>query len=152
MLTAAASVRMRRQSGAALIEFALVLPLLLAIAVGIIYYGYAFVLKTAVENAAKNGAQEMVAVSPLKSNYAEQYEKRALDAVQASLYWLPYSAQVIEGGECEGAYGVVVSLPLTSGENPVLPQFSLGRFHIPPLGSGDDANAPAIHSTACVTL
>ena len=152
MQLAAASVRRRRQSGAALIEFALVLPLLLAIAVGIIYYGYAFVLKTAVENAAKNGAQEMVAVSPLKSNYAEQYEKRALDAVQASLYWLPYSAQVIEGGECEGAYGVVVSLPLTSGENPVLPQFSLGRFHIPPLGSGDDANAPAIHSTACVTL
>ena len=65
----------RAQRGAALIEFALVLPLLLAIAVGIVYYGYAFVLKTAVENAAKNGAQEMVAVSPLKSNYTEQYEE-----------------------------------------------------------------------------
>ena len=105
----------------------------------------------------------MVAVSPLDSNYIEQYKKRALDAVRASLDWLPFSVRsrvaegspnvrVIQGGECDGVYGVVVNLPLTSGENPVLPQFSLGRFHIPPLGSGDDANAPAIHSTACVTL
>ena len=60
----------RGQRGAALIEFALVLPLLLAIAVGIVYYGYAFVLKTAVEQAARNGAQEMVAISPLAPSTA----------------------------------------------------------------------------------
>lgn len=160
MLTAAASVRMRRQSGAALIEFALVLPLLLAIAVGIVYYGYAFVLKTSVENAAKNGAQEMVAISPLSQDYSDTtLIDRAQRIVADSLVWLPTSVTEavttnVGPGECDGngVYGVTVTLPLTSGENPILPQFSLGRFNIPPLPQGDNGEPARIRSTACVTL
>ena len=160
------SRRNNDQSGAALIEFALVLPLLLAIAVGIIYYGYAFVLQAAVEHAAKNGAQAAVAVSPLSEDYSSEnsgYVRSARDAVRGSLAWLPESVdtqisndenvQVFEGaaGEdavCPGAYGVTVKLPLAT----VLPQFSLGGFNIPPLGADGSTPAPTIKSTACVTL
>jgi len=152
-----------QQSGVALIEFALVLPLLLAIAVGIIYYGYAFVLKAAVEHAAKNGAQAAVAVSPLTENYDTTFKDTARDAVEGSLRWLPMSAfaqvkkvenvQVFEGGAgedalCSGAYGVTVTLPLAT----VLPQFSFAGFNIPPLGSDGGESVPTIQSTACVTL
>ena len=148
------------QRGAALIEFALVLPLLLAIAVGIVYYGYAFVLKTAVENAARNGAQAMVAISPLSEGYAGLIEPRARAVVTRSLDWLPDSvSQAVQppragAGVCAGeaVYGVSVRLPLTSGDNPVLPQFKLGRFEIPPLPTGENGGGAEIESKACVTL
>lgn len=150
-----------RQVGAAVIEFALVLPLLLAIVVGIIYYGYAFVLKTAVEHAAKNGAQAAVAVDPLIQDYKAVFKEAAEDAALDSMSWLPDSVitrlkqdgniKAFEGAPCAGAYGVTVKLPL-SGDDPVLPQFSLGGFRIPPLGSGEDGVGPEISSTACVTL
>lgn len=150
----------RGQRGAALIEFALVLPLLLAIAVGIVYYGYAFVLKAAVEQAVRNGAQEMVAISPLENDYGDALlAERAARVVEDSLGWLPASvgaaARTQAGAELcpdEAAYGVRVRLPLTAEENPVLPQFSLGRFDIPPLPTGENGGGAEIVSAACVTL
>ncbi|GAB3674759.1 TadE/TadG family type IV pilus assembly protein [Salinisphaera aquimarina] len=153
----------RSQRGAAVIEFALMLPFLLAIAVGIIYYGYAFVLKSAVENAARNGAQEIVAVSPLTSGYSDALLRaRARTVVQASVAWLPASVsariaddeavQLVRGGRCDTAYGVSVSLVLTGGDNPVLPQFTLGKFRIPPLARGGVQSESRMQSTACVTL
>jgi len=134
------SLRSKLQRGVAIIEFAFVLPLLLAIVVGIVYYGYAFVLKTAVEHAARNGVQEAVAVSPLVDGYGQSLLfGRARDVAISSLAWLPAAVStaivVDEDGDCgEGAvFGLTVRLPLSNGETSVLPQLSLGGFQIPPL-------------------
>lgn len=54
-----------RQAGASLIEFALVLPLLLLLLAGTIFYGYIFSLQIAVTSAAKQGAQAAVAEDPV---------------------------------------------------------------------------------------
>ena len=139
----------RRECGAALIEFALVLPLLLSIAVGIVYYGYAFVLKAATESAAQNGAQEAVALSPLSSDYDPV--ARAEQAALASLDWLPAgvraASSVASAPQCEGSdlFGVRVRIDLSDEANTVLPQFELGRFRIPP-------RPMVIESYACASI
>ncbi len=142
----------KKTGGAALIEFALVLPLLLAIAVGIVYYGYAFVLKTALEHAARNGVQEAVAVSPLVDGYGQSLLfGRARDVAIYSLDWLPAAVRteivVDEDSDCgEGeVFGLAVRLPLSNGETSVLPQLSLGGFQIPPLPT-------VIVGRACVAI
>ena len=148
-MTAARRLRHGPQRGAALIEFALVLPLLLTIAVGIVYYGYAFVLKAATESAAQNGAQEAVALSPLSDDYdpGARAQKVALD----SLDWLPEgvreAAGVAQASECDasGLFGVRVRIDLSGRANTVLPQLELGGFKIPP-------RPPVIESYACASL
>ncbi|WP_353109660.1 TadE family protein [Salinisphaera dokdonensis] len=133
-------------------EFALVLPLLLAIASGITYYGYAYVLKSAVESASRAGAEQAVAVSPLLgADYAAVQEAQVQQAVARSLDWLP--SRVIEAvtvqakAACalDGGYGVRVRLPLTGEGSDVLPGVSLGRFRVPPL-------PVALESLTCVVI
>ncbi|MES1925919.1 TadE family protein [Salinisphaera sp. T31B1] len=141
-----------RQRGAALIEFALVLPLLLAIAVGIVYYGYAFVLRSALEEAARNAVQEAVAVDPLRANYSRSLLlKRAQDVARASVDWLPASVRtaitVTESANCANSneFGVEVTLPAADTDNQVLPQLDLGSFRIPPLPT-------TIRAVACAVI
>lgn len=54
----------RSTQGASLIEFALVLPILLALIIGILFYGIAFVAHQAVNYAAESGAEAVVAIDP----------------------------------------------------------------------------------------
>ena len=145
-------MRSQRQRGVAVIEFALVLPLLLAIAVGIVYYGYVFVLKAATESAAQNGAQEAVALSPLSTDYdRDRVMRRAEDVALASLDWLPEGVQeavgVSQASACDalGLFGVRVRIDLSGRANTVLPQLELGGFKIPP-------RPPVIESYACASL
>ena len=135
------------QTGVALIEFALVLPLLLAIAVGIVYYGYAYVLKAAVESAAQNAAQEAVALSPLGDNYSmERVLERAKRVALASLP-SGIEANVSVASQCEASdlFGVHVRIDLSDEGNTVLPQFELGQFKIPP-------RPTVIESYACASI
>ena len=140
------------QRGVALIEFALVLPLLLAIGVGIVYYGYAYVLKAAVESAAQNAAQEAVALSPLGDDYStERVLERARSVALASMDWLPGGVEaatsVSAASRCEASdlFGVQVRIDLSDEGNTVLPQFELGQFKIPP-------RPTVIESYACASI
>ncbi|MAA74349.1 MAG: hypothetical protein CMN28_06540 [Salinisphaeraceae bacterium] len=86
-----------RQSGAAMIEFALVLPILLLIVVGTIYYGYVFVIEMALENAAQEAAVAAAAIQPADYETQAQY-LAAVDAVvdrvaEDNLDWLPVSVR-----------------------------------------------------------
>jgi len=54
----------RQMRGASLIEFALVLPVFLALIVGILFYGIAFTTQQAVNFAAERGAETAVSVDP----------------------------------------------------------------------------------------
>ena len=49
--------RTREERGAALVEFALVLPLLMAILMGILDYGYVYYVRLTMTNAAREGAR-----------------------------------------------------------------------------------------------
>ena len=50
----------RRERGAAIVEFAVVLPLLLTVLFGIIEYGWIFMVRQTLQNAAREGCRLMV--------------------------------------------------------------------------------------------
>jgi Flp pilus assembly protein TadG len=110
--------RLRSERGAELVEFALCLPLLLIVVLGILDFGFLFQRYEVVTNAAREGAR--VAVLP---GYAaadvtdrvEQYLTAAgLDPAQADL--APVAASAVEiapGGPCMTVTGVTVGYPHT---------------------------------------
>lgn len=105
--------RRSRDRGAAMVEFALVVPLLLAIVFGIISFSYMLSFRGAMSQAAVEGARAAAIAPPGKSD--DDLKKRAADAVTQSLGG--YSdltcapPQLLDGtkvvGEC------VVDLPAT---------------------------------------
>lgn len=62
----------RRESGATAIEFALLFPMLFAVAYGGITYGVLFFLQQRVNFAAQEGVRAAIAVAPSASNYKAQ--------------------------------------------------------------------------------
>ena len=138
------------QRGAALIEFALVLPILLALLVGTIYYGYVFVLDAAVTHAAKQGAQAAVAVNPaaFDGGYEAEVVARVSASVSRNLEWLPAGVPDETTSVCfpgdEGCTGcpavagdaacISVVLDVSGGSTPLLRQVRVpGIGAIPPL-------------------
>jgi hypothetical protein len=107
------------ESGAELIEFALVLPLLLLVVLGIIDFGFLFQRYEVVTNAAREGAR--VAVLP---GYApadvvfrvEQYlTAGGLTAAHPAPGIVPSTMTVVVGGvaQCVGMTSVIVTYPHT---------------------------------------
>lgn len=141
-----------RQCGAALIEFALVLPILLVLVIAIIYYGYVFMLDAAVTHAAKQGAHAAVNIRPTDfespSAYTTAVGVQVNNSVSDSLSWLPPSvrdglseppAVVTFSQPAAGQVGmqlsVTVSLNVAGGSSPLLPQITLpgiGRVPVLP--------------------
>lgn len=133
--------------GAALVEFAFVLPILLALIVGTIYYGYAFMISASVAHAADQAAQAAVSVSPAglsSAEYSDAVAAATSRVVRESLDWLPQNlaadaaSLTCAGSEqafpCDGALRVFVAIPFSTSESSLLPQIDLpvlGRF--PPL-------------------
>lgn len=147
------SLKLGRQRGASLIEFAFVLPFLLMILIGTIYFGYVYVLQSAATHAAQQAAVAAVAVSPVK--FGDGYEDEVSDVVAAtvfrSLAWLPESINdgvatkdFTCGGNpetdsltCESAINdsqltVTVTIGVAGGSSPLLPQISLPIGKVPP--------------------
>lgn len=141
------------QSGAALLEFSLVLPLLIMLLIGVIYYGTVFLLDAAVTHAAKQGAIAAVAVDPLSlssQGYKDAVEIEVGGSVRNSLSWLP--ANVLAnitlpptvtflpngGGQPGEIVEVTVVLTFVGNNSPLLPQIFLplpgvGVTAVPPL-------------------
>lgn len=134
-----------RQWGGALVEFAFLLPFLLALLIGVIYYGYAFMLQAAVSYAAREGAQVAVAVDPIglsTSDYQAAVSNEAEQAVRNSLNWLPAAvsskleAPDITFSADGGRVNVRVVLS-TAGGGGLLPQASLPIVGAIPPSLGD---------------
>lgn len=152
-----------KHKGAALIEFALVLPILLALAIGVIYYGYIFVLDAAVTHAAKQGAQVAVNMDPVgfesSAAFLTAVEVQINDSVTASLAWLPESVRAglstppatvtfPDEGSPQGGrlLNINVQLAVAGSSSSLLPQVNLpGIGSIPPL-------PPIINGVAQVDL
>jgi Flp pilus assembly protein TadG len=56
--------RMKSERGAAIVEFALVVPILFALVFGIAEFGYAFFVKSTISGAAREGVREMALANP----------------------------------------------------------------------------------------
>lgn len=151
------------ETGGVLIEFAFVLPLLIVMAVGILYYGYAFLLRNATEQAARDGAERGIAVNVLSDKYQQRVAQAVRQEVLDVLGWLPggvIGVQVAVGAQasgmgCNGAdaqgLGVRVTLRPNSAGHTLLPTFSLAGYEVPP-GIARDGEGPVIRSSACARL
>ncbi len=77
--------RRDRQRGAAAVEFALVLPLLLTLVLGAIDWGWFFFIDQLVTNAAREGARAGSVLPPRPTSTASQAEDAAEQAASAYL-------------------------------------------------------------------
>lgn len=81
----------RHQSGAAVVEFAFVFPILFLLVYGVIVYAYIYVLKQSIVYAAQEAAEAAVAVDPqIDDAFARRQAVVRATAVSA-LSWLPAS-------------------------------------------------------------
>jgi Flp pilus assembly protein TadG len=139
-------LRLRRsrsgQSGAAVIEFAFVFPLMLGVAYAGIVYGYFYFLQQSLNFAAQQGAQAAIATLPVMNGASGNVAKdtaaaqqvNASAAIVATLNWLPSTAYSVPATapDCRApasatSLGVEVLFP-TAGVFPVLPLPFLGNF------------------------
>lgn len=161
-----ANVNRQLLRGAALIEFAFVLPLLLAIIVGGVYYGYAFVLVSSAQNAARLGAESAVGLDPLTPDYSQIVVARARAGAVQALGWLPTDTVSVKAvinarpagdttASCQNlgpdSIAVLVTIRPNAGKKALLPVFSLGEYQIPP-GLDSDNGQPAVKASACAQL
>lgn len=89
------ALRRDRERGAAAVEFALVLPMLVVLVFGIISFGFMYTNWTALESGAREGARYMAIHSRTDSSAADVAEQRAKAAAV-----LPCGA---DGGACTAA-------------------------------------------------
>ena len=101
----------RGRAGAVSIEFAVVLPLLLTLMLGITYYGLIFAMQQVLTLAAEEGARAALRYQP--SN-----PQRVAAAYTAANAALPSMASM----QC---LNVVLTLPVTTGASPLLPAIPL---------------------------
>ena len=81
---------LQRQSGATAIEFAFVLPLLLALTYAMFVYAYVYVVYESINYAAQQGAESAVAVNPaLDDAYLSSVQTYARTTALGVLSWLP---------------------------------------------------------------
>ncbi|MES1928533.1 hypothetical protein SADO_04720 [Salinisphaera dokdonensis CL-ES53] len=84
------------QTGASLIEFALVLPVFLLLVIGVLYASIAFVTHQAVAHAAQRGADAAISADPNAPSYATLAVVRASLRVAEALSFLPGEPPEIE--------------------------------------------------------
>ncbi|MDP9140195.1 MAG: pilus assembly protein [Pseudomonadota bacterium] len=110
--------RPRQQSGAALVEFAFVFPILFLLVYGVIVYAYVYVIQQSITFAAQEGAAAAVSVDPATANPLTVQQEVVRSTVSSALSWLPESqrARVLGAG---GERVQVVLCPQGSGGCPI---------------------------------
>jgi hypothetical protein len=121
----------QQQSGATAIEFAFVLPLLLALTYAMFVYAYVYVVYESLNYAAQQGAESAVAVNPaLDEAYLGAVQTYAQSTARGVLSWLPedqLSSLVIDVLPCnvDGGGGSSPYCPLAdSGGMPIVVQIN----------------------------
>ena len=147
----------KRQGGAAVVEFALVFPILFVVTYGAIIYSYIYVLRQSLTYAAQEAAQAAVSIQPGISGYDDRVKQTAVNTALAAIEWMPAnvrSAIAVDAGDvtiCRGpgagacasllpgdvAVVVRLELPLANGDEgagrrDVSPLFA--TFSLPPFG------------------
>lgn len=99
-------IPMRRQKGAAAIEFALLFVLFFTVFYALVSYGMAMMLRESFQHAAEEGARSAIAVDNLafanSGAYQTQVESRASTTVGNSLAWLPATIRTEVLGPANG--------------------------------------------------
>ncbi|MES0872712.1 TadE/TadG family type IV pilus assembly protein [Sinimarinibacterium thermocellulolyticum] len=80
-----------RQSGAAVVEFAFVFPILFLLVYGVIVYAYIYVLKQSIVYAAQEAAEAAVAVDPAIDDAFTRQQAVVRATAVSALSWLPVS-------------------------------------------------------------
>ncbi|MFC7431454.1 MULTISPECIES: TadE family protein [unclassified Agrococcus] len=110
-------LRGRRDRGAAAVEFAIILPLLAALTLGILAFGHAFHVQTVLDNAAREGVR--VAALTTGSTRIAAAQQAAIDSASPSIA-LTRSQVVVTPATCAGGANARVTitvpqLPLLGG-------------------------------------
>lgn len=126
-----------RERGAAAVEMAIVLPLLLLVIGGIVDFGRLFYTQMVIGNAAREGVRVVAMGSPTTPG------SRVNQAVGASLPGLTVNTTIAQG--CPNANGakVTVTVPTGSGQG----QFHWTVLNVIPSFFGGNVPVPAITAT-----
>lgn len=103
----------RSDRGAAIVEMALVLPLFLALVMGILVYGQYFLLAHAVQQSANDGAR--AAIAGLDAADRRAIATRAVDRSMASIGGYTPASRSIEVSESSEAVTVAVTYTAPPG-------------------------------------
>lgn len=117
----------RRQSGASAIEFAFVLPLLIALTYSLIVYSYSFVVYESLSYAAQQGAEAAVAVDPSDTDaYQDNVTAYVRSTVAGVLGWMPQAQRNAAIGANGAGVQPVFCDPAGAGGSPYCPQTPTG--------------------------
>ena len=108
----------KKQSGAAAVEFAIVLPVLILLIYGMVVYAYAYVMQEAITFAAQEAAEAAVRVDPAQAQgaFINQVTAEAQARAAAVLAWLPAEArQKTIGNNGQSVAVVIVGNQVTVG-------------------------------------
>lgn len=144
-------LRVRRQRGAAMIEFALVFPIFFFIIYSLLGYGLLFMLEQNITLAAAEGARAAIAVDPDVAGYNASVQTRARQVVLERLDWLTDSqrdmvssnttVQVVQDADGRNVAHVTVKYP-NYATNPIIPAIRLPGFGtVPPYPANVQAEA-----------
>ena len=99
----------RRSRAAAIVEFAVVLPLLLTILFGIIEYGFVFMVRLTLQNAAREGCRVAV-LGHMDSPYSEVTQR--IDDVMAPTGQTTYTVQMSHAIDaCDPMETITITIP-----------------------------------------
>lgn len=165
----ATRLALRRQAGASMVEFAIMLPLLVMLLVGVIYFGYVYVLQSAATHAAQAAVAAVVQVPPVEydaDEYRSAVEDAAAVAIFDSLRWLPDSIMADAGADefacgenggvgavsCQSQWNgslltITVLIEVAGDSSALLP-----RVSIPPFGTVPPAALSNLSGVAQVRL
>lgn len=151
----------QRHSGASAVEFALIFPVMFAVAYAAIVYSYVYLLQQSVNFAAQQGAQAAVAVVP-QSDIATTTAKRLSNAslaVTNTLSWLPVDqttrVSVSSPSDCGNGTTPVagssfvfrVNFDMGSGTGALFPTF----FNLPMIGTIPPLPATLVACAVAIT-
>lgn len=97
----------REERGASAVEFAMVLPILIMLLLGIIQYGSLFLLQTEMTGAARDTARRIAVGEFVTDEAAEEFA-----LAQLAGWWAPMTATVTLPTPLEHDIGVIIRTPM----------------------------------------